>query len=132
MQETGDEASILGSGRSAGEGSGNQLLIFLLEKSHGQRSVASYSPKGHKESDTTEQLSKYAHSSLIWVFPWWLSGKDSACQAGDLGSFPGCGRSSGEGNGNLLQYSCLENSMDRGTWWATVHGVAKNQTQLSN
>ena len=38
----------------------------------------------------------------------------------------------GEGNGNLLQYSCLENSMDRGAWWATVHGVAKNWTQLSN
>jgi len=65
MQETGDEASILGSGRSAGEGNGNQLLIFLPEKSHGQRSVVSYSPKGHKELDTTEQLSKYAHSSLI-------------------------------------------------------------------
>ena len=50
--------------------------------------------------------------------------------AGDAGSFPGSGRSAGEGNGNPLQCSCLENSMDRGAWWATVHGIAKNQTQL--
>ena len=49
-----------------------------------------------------------------------------------LGSIPGSGRSSGEGNGNLLQYSCLENSMDRGTWWATVYGVAKSQKRLSD
>ena len=48
--------------------------------------------------------------------------------AGDADSTPGSGRSPGEGNGNPLQYSCLENSMDRGTWWATVHGVAKSRT----
>ena len=58
-------------------------------------------------------------------------GKESACNAGDLGSIPGLGRSPGEGNNNTLQYSCLENSMDRGAWWATVHGVAQNQTRLS-
>ena len=50
----------------------------------------------------------------------------------DLGSIPGSGRSPGEGNGNPLQYSCLENSMDRGVWQATVHGVAKSWTQLSD
>ena len=49
---------------------------------------------------------------------------------GDPGSIPGSGRSSGEGNGNPLQYSCLENSMDGGAWWATVHGVAKSWTRL--
>ena len=49
----------------------------------------------------------------------------------DAGSIPGLGRSSGCGNGNLLQYSCLENSMDRGAWWAAVHGVAKSQKQLN-
>ena len=49
---------------------------------------------------------------------------------GNAGSIPGSGRSPGEGNGNPFQYSCLENSMDRGAWWATVHGVAKNQTRL--
>ena len=54
----------------------------------------------------------------------WLCGKEAACHAGDLGSIPGLGRSPGEGNGNPLQYSCLENSMDREAWQATVHGVA--------
>ena len=54
------------------------------------------------------------------------------CNAGDLGSIAGLGRSPGEGNGNPLQYSCLENPMDRGAWWATVHGVTKSQTQLSD
>ena len=51
---------------------------------------------------------------------------------GDLDSIPGSGRSPGEGNGNPLQYSCLENPMDRGTWWAKIHGVAKSQTWLSD
>ena len=54
--------------------------------------------------------------------------KASAYNAGDLGSNPGLGRSTGEGNGNPLQYSCLENPMDRGAWQATVHGVAKSWT----
>ena len=58
--------------------------------------------------------------------------KASACNAADLGLIPGLGRSPGEGNGNPLQYSCLENPMDRGAWWATVHGVAKSGTWLSN
>ena len=55
----------------------------------------------------------------------------SACNAGDPGSIPGSGRSPGEENGNPLQYSCLENPMDGGAWWATVHGVAKSPTRLS-
>ena len=63
-------------------------------------------------------------------FPGGSDGKESACSAGDLGSIPGLGRSPLEGNGNPLQYSCLENPMDRGAWQATVHGVAKSQTQL--
>ena len=58
-------------------------------------------------------------------FPGGSDGKESACNAGDPGSIPGLGRSPGEGNGYPLQYSCLENSVDRGAWWATVHGVAK-------
>ena len=56
----------------------------------------------------------------------------SAYNAGDPGSIPGSGRSPGEGNGNPLQYSCLENSMGGGGWWATVCGVTKSQTRLSN
>ena len=59
-------------------------------------------------------------------------GKKSPCNAGHPGSIPGSGRSPGEGNGYPLQYSCLENSMNRGAGWATVQGVAKIQTQLSN
>ena len=57
-------------------------------------------------------------------------GKESACKAGDTGLIPGLGRSSGEGEGYPLQYSCLENPMDGGAWWATVHGVVKSQTRL--
>ena len=58
--------------------------------------------------------------------------KVSASNAGDLGSIPGSGRSPGEGNGNPLQYSCLENPMDGGAWWATVHGVTKSRKRLSD
>ena len=61
-------------------------------------------------------------------FPGGSDGKDSACNVGDLGSIPGLGTSPGEGNGYPLQYSCLENPMDRGVWWATLHGVIKSQT----
>ena len=61
-----------------------------------------------------------------------LDDKVSACNVGDLGSIPGLGRSPGEGNDNPLQHSCLENPMDRGAWWATVNGVAKSQTRLSD
>ena len=58
--------------------------------------------------------------------------KASACNVGDPGLIPGLGRSPGEGNGNPLQYSCLENPMERGAWRATVHGVAKSWTRLSD
>ena len=60
--------------------------------------------------------------------PRWLSSKESTCQAGDMGSIPGSGRSPEGGNGNPLQYSCLENSMDREAWETIVHGVAKSWT----
>ena len=66
---------------------------------------------------------------------WWtcgLDGKEYACNARDPGLIRGTGRSLAEGNGNPLQYSCLENSMDRGAWQAIVHGVSKSWTQLSN
>ena len=61
-------------------------------------------------------------------FPGGSNGKESVCNAGDQGSIPGSVRSPGEENGNPLQYSCLENSTERGAWWAIVHRVAKNQT----
>ena len=65
-------------------------------------------------------------------FPGGSEVKASACNVGDLSLIPGLGRSPGEGTGNPLQYSCLENPMDGEAWWATVHGVAKSQTQLSD
>ena len=61
---------------------------------------------------------------------WWLRCSDAACNAGDLGSIPGLGRSPGGGHGNPLYYSCLGIPMDRGAWPATVHGVAKSWTGL--
>ena len=64
-------------------------------------------------------------------FPGGSEVKASACNAGDLSSTPGSGRSPGEVNGKPLQYCCLKNPMDGGAWWAIVHGVAKSQTRLS-
>ena len=69
---------------------------------------------------------------MFMDFPGGSAGKEFSHDVGDLGSTPGLGRSPGEGNGNPLQYSSLENPMDRGAWWVTVHGVAKSCTQLSN
>ena len=83
----------------------------------------------------------YRHLKVIFLmvcltslkgFPGGSEVKVSACNAGDLGLIPGLGRSHGEGNGNPLQYSCLENPMDGEAWWATVHGVAKSQTRLND
>ena len=80
----------------------------------------------------------FSLKTKIWVAVWREQGalqvaqwvKNSACNARDVCSIPGLGRSHLEGHGNPLRYSCLENSMDRGVWWSTVHGVAKSQTRL--
>ena len=69
---------------------------------------------------------------LLMGFPGVSDSRESACNARDPGLIPGLERSPGEGNGSPLQYSCLEKSMDRGVWWATVHEVAESQTQLSD
>ena len=113
----GDPGSIPGLGRSTGEGLGYPLQYSGLENSmdciiHG--------------------VTKSQTRQSNFHFPGGSDGKESACNAGDPGSVPGSGRSPGEVNGNQLQYSCLENSMDRGAWWATVHRVTKSQTLLSN
>ena len=71
------------------------------------------------------QLVITVNLKVVRGFPGGSEVKASACNVGDLGSIPGLGRSPGEGNGNPLQSSCLENPMDGGAWWATVHGVAK-------
>ena len=71
---------------------------------------------------------RLSHSS---GFPGGSDGEEPICSAGDLGSIPGLGRSPGEENGNPLQYLCVENPMDRGTWWTTVHGVARVRHDLA-
>ena len=88
----------------------------------------------------SRKIRSYLHRAPVWVwiclplgFPGGSVGKESTCNAGDLGdmgSIPGSGRSLGGGHGNPLQYSCLENPMDRGAWWATAHRVAKSQPSL--
>ena len=76
---------------------------------------------------TTNKISPYTGQE---GFPGGSDGKESTCDKGDLGLIPGLGRSPGGGHGNPLQHSCLKNSMDRGVWWVTVHGVAKSQKRL--
>ena len=73
-------------------------------------------------------LQEINFASTAYGFPDGLDGKESTCNAGDLGQIPGSRRSPGGGNVN----PCLENPMDRGAWWAAIHGVAKSQTQLTN
>ena len=87
--------------------------------------------KEHGEDGTMRGLTRpmtacSVINELVWRgFPGGSDGEESACSAGDAGSVPGSGRSPGEGNGNPLQYSCLGNPMDRGAWWATAPGVAR-------
>ena len=121
-RRSGEVGSVPESGRSPGEEIDNPLQCSCLENSkQKQGSLAGYSPWGCK---------RVGHS-LVTSLSFLLSGSDgkvSAYSTGDLGSIPGLGRSPGEGNGNLLPFSRLENPMDGGAWWATVHGVTKNQT----
>ena len=77
----------------------------------------------------TKKVLGYNYYFLIT--PGGSEGKAPACNAGDPGSIPGSGSSPGEGNGNPLQYPCLENPMDGRAWWATAHGFAKSRTRLS-
>ena len=95
----------------------------------GEKLTMKSPPQGDRHSPFTS----YNRScSIARGFPGGSEVKASACNAGDLGSIPGSGRSPGEGNGNPLQYSCLGNPMDREAWWPTVHGVAKSWTLLSD
>ena len=96
--------------------------LFLPGESQGQRSLAA-TVHGVAESETTKRLSG---ASLV------TQGKELACNAEDLGSIPGSGRSPGGEHGSPPQYSCLENSMDRGDWRATVRGVTKSWTRPSD
>ena len=129
----GDLGSIPGSGRFLWRREWQSTPIFLLRKSHRQRSLESYSSWGRKQPDTSERLTLISYifpqaalsiPKALKGFPGGSDGKESACNARDLGLISGLGRSPGEGNGNPLQYSCPENSMDRP--WSC------SQTQLSN
>ena len=83
---------------------------------------SNYSPEILNDSDIVDFLNSDLYMGFrLMGFPGGAEVKVSACNVGDLGSIPGLGRSPGEGNGNPLQYSCLENPMDREAWWATVH-----------
>ena len=79
------------------------------------------------ESEDPSYSLCFAVKYLCHGLPWWLSGKGSVCNVGDVGVIPGLRRSPGGGHDNPLQYSCLENVMDRGAWRATVHGVGHKE-----
>ena len=116
------------------------VLVGSVAPQHGGSSWAgleSMSPALADEFFTTEPLGT---AKMFFLgrnidkseLSWWLNGKETACNAGHLGSVSGSGRSPGEGHGHPLLYSCLENSMNRGAWWAIVHGVVKSRTQPSD
>ena len=107
------------------------ILVSWTSKAKSRSKPRNLTPKSHTLS-TKPQRTDFALSYALAGFPGVSDGKQSACDKGDLASIPGSERSPGEGNGYPLQCSCPENSMDREAWWATVHGVAKSQTQLSD
>ena len=89
----------------------------------------------HTHTYNTHTHNTFSLLNVLTGLPTWLSSKEVACNAGDTGDvgfLPGLRRSPGGGHGNPLQYSCLENPMDRGAWWSTVHGVAKSQARLGD
>ena len=144
---TQDLGSIPGSGRSPGEWNGNPLHYSCLENSMEEGAwwaTVQETGKIRTWLSPTCHIILYINAILpstvfvnmntiysnLWDvglkgcigLPWWLSAKESTCNAGDPGSFPGLGRSPGKGHGNLFQYSCLVNPMDREAWRATVRG----------
>ena len=119
------------------ETSNTYTICFIGQLRTSDEVNACRSPKtinSHKWRYHFKQVPGKCYSDLrcytLKLSPRWLSGKEPTCNAGDLGSIPGLGRSPGEGNGNPLQYPCLENPMDRETWWATVQGVARIRHDL--
>ena len=107
--------------------------VFLPRESQGRGSLAGFHLWGRTKSDTTEATQQQQQQQCVyWSFPGGSEVKTSAWNVGDLGSIPRSGRSPGEGDSNPLQYSCLENPMEGGAWQATVHGVTKSRTRLSD
>ena len=134
VQEMADDAgSVPRSGRSPGRGHGNTLQYSCLESPRDYSGLQSMGSQRVRHSWTHLYM-----PALMWekdyayfLTPRWLSSK-YFCNVGDADSIPGAQRSPGERNGNPLQYSCLGNPKDRGNWWATVHGVSKSWTRLSD
>ena len=103
-----------------------RIKIFILTPTPKLAEPPSLHLLSHLLIFAGEKTSASIHlTDCLLGFPGGSADKESACNTGDLGSIPGSGRSSGEGNGYLLRYSCLENSMDIEAWWATVHGVSE-------
>ena len=126
-----DKSLLPGLGRSPGGGHGNPLQYSCLGNPM-DRGVWQATVHWVTELDTTEVTSHTFIHVLFRDFPGGSDSKESVCNAGDLGSIIGLGRSSEERNGYPFQYSCLENSTDKRGWWAIVLGVEKSRTQLSN
>ena len=116
---------------------GNRLCPHKTEFRAVQRSLFTLSSQAvhvnasRNTEKPSQQLLLIHRDSVTMGFPGGSAGKESTCNAGDLGSIPGLGRSPGEGNSYTLQYSCLESSLDIGAWQVTVHGVTKSQTQVN-
>ena len=107
--------------------------VWVLKRWEGPPELPTRCLLGHFRKAAVFLLSCVFCQIIINIgLSWWLSWKESACNTGDLGSIPGSGRFPGGAHGNPLQHSCLENPIDRGAWWATVHGIAKSQTRLND
>ena len=120
---------IPGLGRSPGEGNGNPFQYSCLGNPMNR---GAWWATVHGVEKSWTRLSDFTFIFLFTILFIRSVGKEFACNTGDLGSIPGLGRFPWRSNGNPLQYLCLQNPMDRGAWWATVHGVEKCWTQLSN
>ena len=105
----------------------SELRELVMDREAWRAAIHGVAKSQTRLSDWTE-LNWYIYNDK--GLPDGSDGKEYACNAGDPGSVHGLGKSSGEGNDNPFQYSCLENSTDKGVWWATYHGVTKSQTQL--
>ena len=122
----GDPGSIPEWGKSPGEGNGSPLQYSCLEN---PMEEGAWWATVHGVAKSRTRLSNFSYA-VSWGFPGGSDSKESACNVEDLSSIPGLRRSPGVGNGNPLQYSCLENPMDRGAWQATVQRVEKSWTQM--